>query len=82
MSKLACGINKPNKQTILPMDSVSQLFNRIKIGKMYACNKDLILMLLKKNSFIYKFEIYVLTIVNLYNICFLSKFVKAQKQIM
>lgn len=34
LAKLACGINKPNKQTILPMQSVPNLFNTIKVGKM------------------------------------------------
>ncbi|CAK8684188.1 DNA polymerase eta-like [Clavelina lepadiformis] len=33
LSKLACGINKPNKQTILPLDGVPGLFRQIKIGK-------------------------------------------------
>nr|CAB3265008.1 DNA polymerase eta [Phallusia mammillata] len=33
LSKLACGINKPNKQTILPMDGVPELFQKVKIGK-------------------------------------------------
>jgi len=33
LAKLACGINKPNKQTILPMSSVPGLFKTIKVGK-------------------------------------------------
>lgn len=32
LSKLACGINKPNAQTILPMSGVPELFNRVKIS--------------------------------------------------
>nr|XP_027193670.1 DNA polymerase eta-like [Dermatophagoides pteronyssinus] len=32
LSKLACGLNKPNAQTILPMIAVSSLFKRIDIG--------------------------------------------------
>lgn len=34
LAKLACGINKPNKQTILPMNSVADFFQTIKISKM------------------------------------------------
>uniref|UniRef100_A0A8C6UE85 DNA polymerase eta n=1 Tax=Neogobius melanostomus TaxID=47308 RepID=A0A8C6UE85_9GOBI len=33
LSKLACGLNKPNRQTILPMDSVAELFNSLHISK-------------------------------------------------
>nr|XP_026696341.1 DNA polymerase eta isoform X1 [Ciona intestinalis] len=33
LSKLSCGINKPNKQTILPFNMVAGLFQTIKIGK-------------------------------------------------
>lgn len=33
LSKLACGIHKPNKQTILPKESVATLFSTMKIGK-------------------------------------------------
>jgi len=33
LAKLACGINKPNKQTILPMNSVADFFQTIKISK-------------------------------------------------
>ncbi|XP_069548868.1 DNA polymerase eta isoform X1 [Brachyistius frenatus] len=33
LSKLACGLNKPNRQTILPLDSVTGLFNSLPIGK-------------------------------------------------
>ncbi|KAF3842020.1 hypothetical protein F7725_023971 [Dissostichus mawsoni] len=34
LSKLACGLNKPNRQTVLPLDSVTELFNSLPIGKM------------------------------------------------
>ena len=34
LAKLACGINKPNKQTILPMSSVDGLFATIDLKKM------------------------------------------------
>ncbi len=34
LAKLACGLNKPNRQTILPLDSVTELFNSLPIGKM------------------------------------------------
>ncbi|KAJ0067116.1 hypothetical protein NL108_012800 [Boleophthalmus pectinirostris] len=33
LAKLACGLNKPNRQTILPMDSVPELFNSLPISK-------------------------------------------------
>lgn len=33
LSKLACGINKPQKQTILSMSSVPELFTTIPIRK-------------------------------------------------
>ncbi|XP_039255290.2 DNA polymerase eta-like [Styela clava] len=33
LSKLACGIHKPNKQTILPKESITSLFSSVKIGK-------------------------------------------------
>ncbi|KAM6997604.1 DNA polymerase eta isoform 2-T2 [Tautogolabrus adspersus] len=33
LSKLACGLNKPNRQTVLPLDSVTELFNSLPIGK-------------------------------------------------
>lgn len=33
LAKLACGLNKPNRQTILPMDSVAELFNSLHISK-------------------------------------------------
>lgn len=33
LAKLACGLNKPNRQTILPMDSVAELFNSLAISK-------------------------------------------------
>ncbi|MBN3283333.1 POLH polymerase, partial [Polyodon spathula] len=33
LSKLCCGFNKPNRQTILPLGSVSQLFSMLPIGK-------------------------------------------------
>ena len=33
LSKLACGINKPKKQTILPMTSVHDLFGTLPIRK-------------------------------------------------
>lgn len=36
LAKLACGLNKPNRQTILPMDSVAELFNTLPISKMYV----------------------------------------------
>lgn len=32
LSKLACGINKPNSQTILPMEGVSALFQKIDLS--------------------------------------------------
>ncbi|XP_069036178.1 DNA polymerase eta [Lepisosteus oculatus] len=33
LSKLACGLNKPNRQTILPLGSVPQLFSTLPIRK-------------------------------------------------
>uniref|UniRef100_A0A3P8SS27 DNA polymerase eta n=1 Tax=Amphiprion percula TaxID=161767 RepID=A0A3P8SS27_AMPPE len=33
LAKLACGLNKPNRQTILPLDSVAELFNSLPISK-------------------------------------------------
>ncbi|KAM9365204.1 DNA polymerase eta [Pholidichthys leucotaenia] len=33
LAKLACGLNKPNRQTILPLDSVAELFSNLPIGK-------------------------------------------------
>ncbi|XP_064411489.1 DNA polymerase eta [Latimeria chalumnae] len=33
LSKLACGLNKPNRQTLLPLSSVPQLFSTLHIGK-------------------------------------------------
>ncbi|CAN9499739.1 unnamed protein product [Ophioblennius macclurei] len=33
LAKLACGLNKPNRQTILPLDSVTQLFSSLPISK-------------------------------------------------
>ncbi|XP_035519020.1 DNA polymerase eta isoform X2 [Morone saxatilis] len=33
LAKLACGLNKPNRQTILPLDSVTELFSSLPIGK-------------------------------------------------
>lgn len=33
LAKLACGLNKPNRQTILPIDSVAELFNSLPISK-------------------------------------------------
>ncbi|XP_056291392.1 DNA polymerase eta isoform X2 [Pseudoliparis swirei] len=33
LSKLACGLNKPNRQTVLPMDSVTELFSSLPISK-------------------------------------------------
>lgn len=33
LAKLACGLNKPNRQTILPLDSVTELFNSLHISK-------------------------------------------------
>lgn len=34
LAKLACGLHKPNKQTILPHSSVQQLFDTLPITKM------------------------------------------------
>uniref|UniRef100_A0A3Q1HC56 DNA polymerase eta n=1 Tax=Anabas testudineus TaxID=64144 RepID=A0A3Q1HC56_ANATE len=33
LSKLACGLNKPNRQTVLPLDSATELFNSLPICK-------------------------------------------------
>ncbi|XP_041722400.1 DNA polymerase eta isoform X1 [Coregonus clupeaformis] len=33
LAKLACGLNKPNRQTILPLGSVPELFNSLPISK-------------------------------------------------
>uniref|UniRef100_A0A674A133 DNA polymerase eta n=1 Tax=Salmo trutta TaxID=8032 RepID=A0A674A133_SALTR len=33
LAKLACGLNKPNRQTLLPLGSVPELFNSLPIGK-------------------------------------------------
>lgn len=33
LAKLACGLNKPNRQTVVPLDSVPELFNSLPIGK-------------------------------------------------
>ncbi|XP_062286488.1 DNA polymerase eta [Scomber scombrus] len=33
LAKLACGLNKPNRQTILPLDSVTVLFNSLPVSK-------------------------------------------------
>ncbi|XP_063774862.1 DNA polymerase eta [Pseudophryne corroboree] len=33
LAKLACGLNKPNRQTILSQGSVAELFNQLPIGK-------------------------------------------------
>ncbi|XP_002742117.1 DNA polymerase eta-like, partial [Saccoglossus kowalevskii] len=33
LAKLACGINKPNKQTVLPFESVEKLFKLIPVNK-------------------------------------------------
>ncbi|XP_064172743.1 DNA polymerase eta [Anguilla rostrata] len=33
LAKLACGLNKPNRQTILPLGSVPELFSSLPIGK-------------------------------------------------
>ncbi|XP_007545335.1 DNA polymerase eta isoform X2 [Poecilia formosa] len=33
LAKLACGLNKPNRQTILPLDSVTELFSTLPVGK-------------------------------------------------
>lgn len=34
LAKLACGLNKPNRQTVLPLGSVSELFMTLPISKM------------------------------------------------
>ncbi|XP_041921796.1 DNA polymerase eta isoform X2 [Alosa sapidissima] len=33
LAKLACGLNKPNRQTVLPLSSVTQLFSSLPISK-------------------------------------------------
>ncbi|XP_077093752.1 DNA polymerase eta isoform X2 [Siphateles boraxobius] len=33
LAKLACGLNKPNRQTVIPLGSVPQLFNTLPISK-------------------------------------------------
>ncbi|XP_062896527.1 DNA polymerase eta isoform X1 [Mobula hypostoma] len=33
LAKLSCGVNKPNRQTLLPLGSVDQLFDTLPIGK-------------------------------------------------
>lgn len=33
LAKLACGMNKPNKQTILPLDEIPKLFKTLEIRK-------------------------------------------------
>ncbi|XP_038154956.1 DNA polymerase eta [Cyprinodon tularosa] len=33
LAKLACGLNKPNRQTVVPLDSVTELFSTLPIGK-------------------------------------------------
>ncbi|XP_041803112.1 DNA polymerase eta isoform X2 [Chelmon rostratus] len=33
LAKLACGLNKPNRQTVLPLDSVAELFSSLPISK-------------------------------------------------
>ncbi|KAK2896329.1 hypothetical protein Q8A67_010817 [Cirrhinus molitorella] len=33
LAKLACGLNKPNRQTVLPLGSVPELFSTLPIGK-------------------------------------------------
>lgn len=33
LAKLACGLNKPNRQTVLPLGSVAELFNSLPISK-------------------------------------------------
>lgn len=33
LAKLACGINKPNKQTILPLREIATLFETLPLGK-------------------------------------------------
>ncbi|XP_047459108.1 DNA polymerase eta [Mugil cephalus] len=33
LAKLACGLNKPNRQTVLPLDSVTELFSTLPVGK-------------------------------------------------
>ncbi|XP_018552290.1 DNA polymerase eta [Lates calcarifer] len=33
LAKLACGLNKPNRQTVVPLDSVTELFSSLPISK-------------------------------------------------
>ncbi|XP_068597124.1 DNA polymerase eta [Brachionichthys hirsutus] len=33
LAKLACGLNKPNRQTVLPLDSVAELFSTLPVNK-------------------------------------------------
>uniref|UniRef100_A0A665X2Y5 DNA polymerase eta n=1 Tax=Echeneis naucrates TaxID=173247 RepID=A0A665X2Y5_ECHNA len=33
LAKLACGLNKPNRQTVLPLESVTELFSSLPISK-------------------------------------------------
>jgi DNA polymerase eta len=35
LAKLCCGINKPNKQTILPLNATHELLDKTQIQKMY-----------------------------------------------
>jgi len=35
LAKLCCGINKPNKQTILPLNATPELLDKTQIQKMY-----------------------------------------------
>lgn len=34
LAKLACGLNKPNKQTILPLNQIPKLFDKLPIRKL------------------------------------------------
>lgn len=34
LAKLACGLNKPNKQTILPLNQISKLFDKLPLRKL------------------------------------------------
>ena len=34
LAKLACGLNKPNKQTVLPVSHQGDLFTGLKLGKL------------------------------------------------
>ncbi|MBN3309262.1 POLH polymerase, partial [Amia calva] len=33
LAKLACGLNKPNRQTVLPLGSIAELFSTLPVGK-------------------------------------------------